>query len=538
MKRLSMIAAVFWAVALLALGWQLGGRGLNEPDEGRSGGIAREMADAGTWLMPRLYGHAHLEKPPLLYWAMRAAFALGGRNEWMVRLPSASAALLTLLLTAALAARLRGAVHALPAAAMLLASPLFFAQARIADYNMLLTLFTTLALWSAWAWQQDGRPWQRHVFHLALALAFLDKGPVGPVLVLAGLALYRRWPGADRPWRPLWHLPSALACVFVSLSWHVGMALRHPELWHFFVGDELVGRVVTDQHDRANHPLIFFLVFPLAIAPWLPALGHALANIRTAWRTAGAARLLWLTCGFGLALFTASSSRLPSYVLPLLPLACIALSPEPSAGERAGWSSLHLVVALALAALVAPLIAFHGVHAMGWPASTVSICAVPAIAAIASLVVGRRARGARVIAHVLPALLVGYLSIERMIASNETRIQAHNTCRALAAELESQRRPGDHVALLGRYPRGLSFYAAPPISVYLNKFPLQVRADAPAAAAKDFDNPAEIFATFDGTGRVFLVASPEVAEERQRLARRPVRRLYQDDHLLLISNGP
>src|ERR1700709_785691 len=90
---------LLFAVAAVALFTLLGSRGLNEPDEGRSAEIGREMAVTGQWLVPHLNGFEHFQKPPLLYWATGLAIRLLGANEWAARLPSALAALATVMLT-------------------------------------------------------------------------------------------------------------------------------------------------------------------------------------------------------------------------------------------------------------------------------------------------------------------------------------------------------------------------------------------------------------------------------------------------------
>ena len=51
------------------------------------------MHDRGDWLTPTVDGRPDFTKPPLLYWAMGASFALFGETFWAARLPVALAAL-------------------------------------------------------------------------------------------------------------------------------------------------------------------------------------------------------------------------------------------------------------------------------------------------------------------------------------------------------------------------------------------------------------------------------------------------------------
>jgi len=44
------------------------------PDEPRYAWIARDMAETGDWVTPRLYGKPWFEKPPLLYWGAALCF--------------------------------------------------------------------------------------------------------------------------------------------------------------------------------------------------------------------------------------------------------------------------------------------------------------------------------------------------------------------------------------------------------------------------------------------------------------------------------
>ena len=61
-------------------------RRLMHPDEGRYAEIAREMAQSGDWVTPRLNGIKYFEKPALQYWIGAATFDAFGVREWSARL--------------------------------------------------------------------------------------------------------------------------------------------------------------------------------------------------------------------------------------------------------------------------------------------------------------------------------------------------------------------------------------------------------------------------------------------------------------------
>ena len=101
------------AVAVLGLlsGWLFLGNltyPLFEPDESRYAQVALEMLQSGDFVVPRLLGEPFLHKPPLLYWATAASLRVFGPCEFGARFPLALAAILTVLVTFVLGARLLG----------------------------------------------------------------------------------------------------------------------------------------------------------------------------------------------------------------------------------------------------------------------------------------------------------------------------------------------------------------------------------------------------------------------------------------------
>ncbi len=435
------------------------------------GSLAYEMFAHHDWLVPRLYDHAHFNKPPLLYWIMVLFFKLGGVNEWMARLPSGLSALGALVLTFDLARRLLGPEKAAPAALILLTSPLFFAMSQIIDYNMFLTFWVTLGVWAVVAWTQDGKSWQRWFFYFALALAFLTKGPVGPAVVVLALAGFRYRGG---PWRPLWHPTAFLVCVALALSWFVAVALRYPELWDYFLRGELFDRFFTGAHHRQKPFFYYLLVIPAGILPWLWWVARFFrASARNV--DPSTARLLSAWLILPLIMFTACKSKMPTYVLPLLP-------------------ALALMAAAQLS--VRP----------------------------------------RVFVTYAASLLLLYQIALGVVFHCEQQLHSKTSTRSLAHAILREARAGDRIALAGRHPSGLSFYLHRPVSVPLYKFEIQIASDRERVKDKDFDNVRMPFDWFDSTQRTFLVCSEKTAAERQRDAKQKVRTVCYDGERVLICN--
>src|SRR5262245_33699410 len=156
------VAVFLSALALVALVYLhgLGTLPLMEPDEGRNAEVAREMLELGTWSVPFFNYLPYLDKPVLLFWAIAAAFHAFGVSEFTARLPSALAAIATVVLTFAIARGLLGARRAVVAAAVVATSPLVLAFARLVIFDMLLTALVTGTLLCLLNGRRTGDAWR------------------------------------------------------------------------------------------------------------------------------------------------------------------------------------------------------------------------------------------------------------------------------------------------------------------------------------------------------------------------------------------
>ncbi|MFI5402750.1 MAG: ArnT family glycosyltransferase, partial [Planctomycetota bacterium] len=156
----------------------LASRDVWQPLETRYATIAREMAETGDWLLPRINGEPYQDKPPLFFW-LAAALRKCGIGAQGVRVVSALAAAGTMAVIAALARIWFSRRAAFLAAAILATTPEFGWLGRFGELDVTLTFFTTL---SVYGWFAGGR--RVALFYLGIGLAVMVKGPPGVLVPL------------------------------------------------------------------------------------------------------------------------------------------------------------------------------------------------------------------------------------------------------------------------------------------------------------------------------------------------------------------
>jgi 4-amino-4-deoxy-L-arabinose transferase-like glycosyltransferase len=324
-------------VSYLQFFHQLGGLGLVGPDEPRYAQVAREMAVSGDFVTPKLHGEPWFEKPVLYYWMAAAAFRVLGVSELAARLPSAVAALLGVVAVFWIGRHWVSTRCGLAAALILASSPLYFSLSRAASTDMALTSALTISLlciYFAWFGQKqslDGKAlfgncpsvWIYGTY-IFVAFAVLAKGPVGAVLAAFSVAVSA---SITKSWKPLKSLlrPGAvLTGLAVALPWY--WLCYHANGWDFvqeFVIHHNLARFATDRYQHAQ-PFWFYL--PVVFAGFLPWVFQILAPvwhwIRGQWRHTQdelESALFWAWALVPFLFFSLSRSKLPGYVLPMLP---------------------------------------------------------------------------------------------------------------------------------------------------------------------------------------------------------------------------
>ena len=184
MKTISRIVLLVLAVVTLAtLLFGIGTIPLRDPYEAAYGEVAREMAQAGSYLSPRLFDQFLPGVPPLSYVLSAFCVRIFGATEWAVRLPSALLlAALTVLLYAAVTHTFNeraGFWSGMVFATSLLTS--YFVKTSVTDST--LVFFVTAALLCF----IRGHYW---LLYVAAALSVLSDGPIALVFPAVIIGLY------------------------------------------------------------------------------------------------------------------------------------------------------------------------------------------------------------------------------------------------------------------------------------------------------------------------------------------------------------
>ncbi|HLN97118.1 MAG TPA: hypothetical protein VK208_01420, partial [Pyrinomonadaceae bacterium] len=272
---------------------------------------------------------------------------------------------------------------------------------RAASFDIVLTMTTTWALTFYFLHDVERNIKRLRLllagFYIFIGLALLAKGLIGMVIPVGVVGLFclfqRRLPGRSTLISLLWGLPLTL---LVAGAWYVPVIWRHgwPFIDQFFIQHHFA-RYLSNKYHHPR-PIYYYLeIVPLLALPWSAFLIDGLLQSKLSlWRFSetGADKaedrlkrlmvfaLAWVL--FPLVFFSFSRSKLPGYILPILPAVALIVGErlwrlsfvsgnEDSANSpaRPRWPlKATAILCLAFAA---------GTFAYGWRAGLLSlVCAL------------------------------------------------------------------------------------------------------------------------------------------------------------------
>jgi 4-amino-4-deoxy-L-arabinose transferase-like glycosyltransferase len=401
-----------WLAALVALIASLPGLIALPPldrDESLFAQATSQMLETGDFVSIRYQDHPRDKKPVAINWLQAASVSLlsspQARQIWAYRLPSLLGAMLAAAALAWGVARFFGAGTGLLAGAILASTLLLSAEAGIAKTDAVLCGSTTLAMTAfarlyAAARETAPGPTRRTqaLFWLGLALAILDKGPVGPmVVVLAGLTLWA-WE-REAPWaRALGWGWGLIAVAAIVGPWAMAITVKTDgRFWVGSIGGDMASKMAGGDSGHGGPPGLHSL---LAILLMFPASALLPAGLALGWKARAEPgvrfALAWLVPTW--LVFELLPTKLPHYPLPaygaLAWLGAVALT-RPIGRWSAWIGAAFALLAGVVIAVVAGLAKakFGGPAATGWSLAAEILSVLAGVAGVAMVLAPRPRTG-------------------------------------------------------------------------------------------------------------------------------------------------
>ncbi|MGJ5633616.1 ArnT family glycosyltransferase [Nostoc sp. CALU 1950] len=374
---LGLTVSILWLMVIgwIAFGWNLGNIGLIDETEPLFAEASRQMFVTGDWITPFFNGETRFDKPALIYWCQAIAYYIIGVNEWAVRLPSAIAAFGLVCLAfytvhwylgkqdelAQVSRPTRRYSTSFMAAALMALNGETIIWARIGVSDMLLTgcmASALLCFFLGYAGKEGtgdlglgtGEKFSQSrseatslfpnkwylAFYVLIAGAILTKGPVGIVLpgliVVAFLLYVGKFLEVLREMRVL---VGILIILGFSVPWYALVIWRNG--WNFinaFFGYHNLERFTEVVNGHSAPWYFYFLVVLLGFAPYSVYLPASIVRLkfwqRSHWSSQERFQQFGLFAWFWFAgifsFFSIAVTKLPSYVLPLMPAAAILVA--------------------------------------------------------------------------------------------------------------------------------------------------------------------------------------------------------------------
>lgn len=346
-----------FCLSLLALAccvflfWGLNLYPLMDVDETRYAVMSRDLVNSFDWNSLQLNMVPFLEKPPLYFWIVGASIKFfGGFSAWIVRFPIALLASFLVFFTYYVGKRTISRKFGVISALILLSSTFFLILSHIAIIDMVLTVFMTSAIYCAFLTHfssESNKKFYWWYFYTFIGLGFLAKGLLALAIPVLVIFLYNLLTKSLKDiFRPINIIPGVIIFTVLIAPWHM---IMYQQYGFEFVKEYFLvhhfARFINSASIGRERPFLYFVpVFLLGFMPWTFVFIAFLCNgfnklvakykvtegkvkdklLSLVEATTNEQKLILFSVIYFAVIFlvfSSSSTKLPTYILPIFPSA-------------------------------------------------------------------------------------------------------------------------------------------------------------------------------------------------------------------------
>lgn len=373
----------------------LGAYPLMDVDETRYAVMSRDLIRSMDWNSLMLNGVPFLEKPPLYFWLVASAIKVfGGFTAFAVRFPIAILSSFLVFFTYYVGKIIISRKYGVISALILLSSVFFLILAHIAIIDMVLTVFMTSAIYCGLLTHFCEEKNKKHFwwfFYTFIGLGFLAKGILAlgiPVIIIFIYNLITKT--VKDIFKPIYIIPGVLVLLALIIPWHY---LMYKEYGYRFIKEYFLlhhfARLINSESIGRKRPLLYFIpVFLLGFMPWafvfIGFLCDGFKKLVAKFKatqgkikdkicalfeaTNNEQKLILFSSIYFIvvfAVFSSSSTKLPTYILPAFPPAALMMgyywwvSDERGEHEKSIYNSTLIFSAIFIFAAMGASIAYY-----------------------------------------------------------------------------------------------------------------------------------------------------------------------------------
>lgn len=380
---------------LIFLFYGLGFYPLIDVDETRYAVMSRDMLSSFNWNDLMLNGVPFLEKPPLYFWIVSNSIRLFGKfSAFAVRFPIAILSSFVVFFTYYIGKRIISRKFGMISALILLSSTFFLILSHIAILDMVLTVFMTSAIYCGllthFCQEKNIKYWWWY-FYLFIGLGFLAKGILALAIPLTIIFIYNFITKTTKDiFKPINIIPGLIIFLTMIAPWHL---IMYKEYGFQFIKEYFLihhfGRFMGSEYIGRERPLLYFVpVFLLGFIPWtftfIAFLCDEFKKLKKKFKsiqgnikdkilalleaTTNEQKLILFASIYFVVvflLFSTSSTKLPTYILPVFPAAALLtgyywwISDEKGEHEKQIYNLTILFSAIFILAAIGAFFAYY-----------------------------------------------------------------------------------------------------------------------------------------------------------------------------------